>query len=475
MKKVITAEHPIVAKKIDKSLNLSLKEGSINSSATAVGLSYFSPFAIAMNATASQVGILGAIINLLPSLVQLKAANLLRYFSRKKIVRVMELCRILLWIPMILTGYLFYIGIPHMVWILIALVGIYYSLFSVSQMAWFSWMGSLVQEERRGKYFSKRNGMAGFFGLLTIVIGAIILDGFKKLGESQGDLLGYTLLGFGLLFVMSSILKIWGRSLISKQYEPKIIVRKKDYFSLKQFLSTCTSTPFGRFTIFRGVFSLAIGIATPFWTVYMLRNLGFSYVWFTAIVVSGTAFQLLFLPLLGKASDKFGNIKIMKICSWIMFTTPIAWLLSALITNPTAVKIYLLIVPGITGGFAWAGYNLSANNYIYDSVSQRKRSYGLSYLNLFVGVGMFLGSLIGSLLVSLNISFMSSILFVFLVSAILRLLVALVGLRYLTEVRHVKKFSSHYMIREFVPMQGIVREVHHLEHLVQKVEHNTQR
>lgn len=470
-KKVITAEHPIVARKIGKSLKLSIEDGSVSAGAIAFGNSYMSPFAIAMNATSGQIGILNAIISLIPSLVQLRSANLLRFFDRKKIVRFSGLIRILLWIPIILTGYLFYLGIPHMVWALILFIGLYYAVSSVSQMAWFSWMGSLVPEEQRGNYFSKRNRMAGLFGLLAMVIGAIILDFFKKMGNVRGDLLGYTLLGFGILFVLSASLRIWARKIISEQYEPRLKVRKKDYFSLRQFVKEGIKTPFGRFSVFRGVMGIAIGISSPFWAVYMLRNLGFSYIWFMAIVVSGTAFQLVFLPVLGKAADKFGNIRIINLCSAMMFLIPFAWLISSLIPNSLTLKIYLLIIPQMISGFAWAGYNLSANNYIYDSVSQRKRSYGLSYLNLFLGVGTFLGAMLGSLLVSLPITFMSPILFVFLASSVARLVVPLFGLRYLREVRHVSKFSSNYMIREFAPVQGAVREIHHLEHLVKKVDH----
>jgi len=50
-------------------------------------------------------------------------------------------------------------------------------------------------------------------------------------------------------------------------------------------------------------------------------------------------------------------------------------------------------------------------------------------------------------------------------------LVVVFGLRFLHEVRHVKKFSSEYLIKELQPVRGIVREIHNLEHVVEKVEH----
>ena len=115
-KKELTAKHPIVAKKIERSLDLSVREGSLASVSTSLGLSYFSPFALAMKATASQVGILHAVVNLIPSLVQLKASALLEKFSRKRVVLIGVMAQILLFIPMILTGVLFFMGVPYMVW-----------------------------------------------------------------------------------------------------------------------------------------------------------------------------------------------------------------------------------------------------------------------------------------------------------------------------------------------------------------------
>jgi len=466
-----TIDHPIVQKKIDESLKGSIKEGSLASISSGFGLSYFSPFALAMNATSSQIGILYAIVSLIPSVVQLYAANLLKKFSRKKILLTSIAIKLLLWIPILLTGLLFYLGVPYMVWVLIGLVGIFYSFGAVAHPAWFSLMGSLVPEEKRGKYFAKRNRVAGFFGLVTMVVGAIILDTTKNLGNIKGDILGYTLLGFGILFVLAASTRIWSWILLAKHYEPRLIVRKKDGFSFWEFLKRAPSTPFGRFTLFRGIFSIAIGIAGPFWAVYMLRNLGFSYIWFMAITVSGIAFQLLFLPLLGKASDKFGNIKIMRICSGLTFMIPLLWLASALISSDMGVKIYLLFVPAMVSGFAWAGYNLATNNYVYDAVGQRKRCYGVSYMNLLVGLGTFIGASIGSLIAWWGVPFMSTILFIFIVSGIARLFVAIFGVKYLKEVRNVSKFSSNYLIKEFRPMQGVVREVQHMRYIVDEVQH----
>jgi len=239
-------------------------------------------------------------------------------------------------------------------------------------------------------------------------------------------------------------------------------------------LGKIRATPFGRFCLFRFFFSFVVGVAGPFWVVYMLRDLGFSYLWYMAITVSAVIFQLVFLPLLGKFSDRFGNIKLMKVCSWLVTLTALFWVLSSFLENGLMLKLYLLFVPGILGGFAWAGYTLAVNNYVYDALGSRKRSFGLAYMNLMVGVGMFLGATLGSFLAWVDVSFMNSMVFIFVISMVGRGIVSMFGVRLLREVRSVKKFTPEFLLHEFGPTHGIVREIHHLEHLVEKVEHHVE-
>jgi len=467
---VVRVDHPIVQKKIERSLGLSVREGTFSTIASNFSLSYFAPFALALNATAVQMGILYSIISLLPSLVQLKAGALIESFSRKRIALTGVMGKVLLVLPILLIGYLHWMGVPHMVWIFILLVGLHYVGTAVAYPAWFSWMGSLVPDEKRGKYFARRNRIIGFFGVMAMISGALILDGVKKFGAG-GDVLGLTLLGFGIIFGLSGLFRLWSWSLIKRQYEPRIKIRKKDYFSFWDFLCSCRETPFGRFSLFAGAFAFSVGITAPYWAVYMIRDLGFSYIWYMAITVSAVLFQILFLPLLGKFSDNFGNVRLIRMCSIFAGLIPFLWIASTLIGSDLSMKLYLLLVPNIVGGFGWAGYNLALNNYVYDAIENRKRGFGLSYMNLLIGLGGFAGAGVGALLAFVNVSFMNPMLFIFAVSGIVRLFVAFYGSKFLHEVRNVKKFAPQFLVREFAPAQGLIREVHNLEHLVDKVEH----
>lgn len=463
-------KHPIIAKKIDKSLKVSIKEGNYASLTNGFGPSYFTPYALAVNATSSQVGFLHAITSFLPSIAQLFSSKLIEKYSRKKIVIWSVLLMTLMFIPLIASAYFFLQGYS-VIWSVIIFMALFHGLGAIAHPAWFSWMGSLVPEADRGSYFSKRNRITGFFGLVSMLIGAFILDYFGE--ATWAGFTGWGMAGFGLIFTLAFSFRMISLIYFGKQYEPRLKVRKKDYFSFWQFLKKSPDTPFGRFSIYTTFFRLVMGIAAPFWAVYMLRDLGFSYTWFMAITVAGTLFQLAFYPLLGKFSDRFGNVLLLKVASVVFVVGPLTWVASPYIgLEGVWLFVYLLIVPHIFAGFAWAGYNLAANNYIYDSVSKEKRSFGITYHNLLNGLGMFIGASLGSLLVTIEFSFANTIIVIFGISAILRLIVFLIGQKYLREVKHVRRFTKQFIINEFKPMQGLVREVHSLNNIGTKLIHS---
>ena len=463
--------HPVVQKKIQDTLNRSVKEGSVASLSTGFGISYLSAFALLLNATASQVGVLYAIANFLPSLVQLKASELLERFSRKSITLFAVGSRILLWVPIILVGFLYYMGYSYMMFVLIVLAALFYSFRATGQLAWFSWIGSLVPVHKRGKYFSRRNRAIGFFSIVALLTASLILDTSKKYGVINGDVLLYTIIGFSALFTLAMISKAISFALLTVQYEPRIKVRKKDEVSFKEFLKNITKNDWGRFSLFRFFVSFAVAIAGPFWAVYMLRDLGFSYFWFTSVTVFHMMFQIAFLPVMGKISDKFGNVRLIKISLIGISLVPILWLMSTFITDDFLLKIYLLSLPSFVTGVFWGGYNLAVNNYLYDSIGPRKRGFEISHMNFMVGMGMSLGAGFGSLLALLDIPFMDTILFIFLISGVLRILVSIVGSRYLREVRDVEEFSSEWVLNEINPIEGLKKEVHHKKDKVTNVQH----
>ena len=69
---------------------------------------------------------------------------------------------------------------------------------------------------------------------------------------------------------------------------------------------------------------------------------------------------------------------------------PLLWLVSA---DPW----YLLAVQALSG-FAWAGFTLSAGNFLYDLIAPDKRATYLAVHNVLASIGVFVGATAGGLL-----------------------------------------------------------------------------
>jgi MFS family permease len=232
--------------------------------------------------------------------------------------------------------------------------------------------------------------------------------------------------------------------MLSKKYEPSLKLEKEYYFSFRQFLKKMPGNNFGKFVIFVALIQLTTAIASPFFAVYMLKNLGFSYLQYTAITISSMLFSLLFMPFWGKFADNYGNLKVVKICTIFIIMIPLLWVLSPLIAGfgKIALVSYLFAIEGLSG-MVWAGFNLSSSNFIFDAVTRQRMALCVTYSNILQGIGIFVGATLGGFMASSSVPILgfAPLIFVFIISGAARIIVASILMPKLKEVRVVKNFG----------------------------------
>lgn len=430
---------------------LSIREGIFASAKGSFGDHYISPFAIAINASSSAVAFLSSVAGLLGPLTQLFGSRLIEKYSRKKIVLKSVFLESLMWLPLIALAILFYKGIlvSLLPFLMLIFYGLYIIFANLSGPAWFSWMGDIVDEKFRGRWFSKRNLLTGFVSIVLALAASFFLTYFKNKN--------WTMLGFIILFALALIFRMLSWHTFRKKFEPKIKLKKGDYFSFWDFLIKSPQTNFGRFTIFRSFFSFACSIASPLFAVYLLRNLQFSYTTYMVIILSSSVFSLLVMELWGKFADKYGNYVVMGITSLLIPIIPILWIVSP---SP----IYLVFVPAIVSGISWAGFNLASGNFIYDNVRVEKRGLAVSYYNMTNGIGVFLGAGIGALLIKfITTTFIEPILLIFIVGGIARMIVVFIWLPKIKEIRKTEKFRGKKALKSLILKQAkptLIESIH---------------
>ncbi len=424
IEKEVDAPTLTIKHKKQKALELSIKEGSASSFSSGLGTSYISPFILAITPkeiSGLLVGLLSAFSSLTSPIAQLFGSQLMIRHSRKKIVLLFVFLESIMWLSILFIAYLFMKGVFHN-YLPIALIVLYSILIAFSGAsipAWFSWMGDLVPEKDKGKYYGIRNTITGIIGLTAVLIGAFLLDSLKTRG--------FLLIGFMIIFALTFTFRFLGLIILKKQFSPKFKLKKSSYFSLSDFIKRFDN--FGKFATYQFFFYFALMIASPFFTVYMLQDLNFSYTTFIIVSMSSSVFYLIFTPIIGKFSDRFGNLKLIYIGNILFALTPIFWIF---IKSP----LLLIFIPQILSGLANAAFIIGFTNFTYDSVSVQKRGIAIAYTDLFIGVGSFLGSLSGGFLIKyFPSSIVSPIIFIFILSGILRLLSGLIFLPQLKEWR----------------------------------------
>ncbi len=435
-----------------KALKTSIKEGAATSSSIALGDNYIALFALELKAQPFLIGVISAIAGIVGPLAQLYGNHLMQSHSRKQIVRRFVGLQAFLWLPLTLLAFLSWQGITTF---MLPLLIIGYTLIivtaGITYPAWFSWMGDLVPQKERGRYFSKRSRIAESMGMTLFLISGFVLDLFKTQG--------IVLLGFALFFTLASISRLISHHFFKKQYEPSIKIERGDYFSFWAFLTRYDN--YGKFAVSYALFNFAIMIASPFFAVYMVRELQFSYSFITLITLSSSVFYLLFLPIIGRFSDRFGNRRLFYLSAILFAINPLLWIF---ITNPWG----LIFFPQLIVGLANAALVISIMNFTYDSTSPRHRGLCVAYTNVLGGIGVVAGSLLGGLLLNLiPLWFSKPFIIVFALAALLRLSIPLFFIRHIKESKpkaqlHLPKVNISHPLRT---MQG---EIHWIRQLLQE-------
>ncbi len=431
----------------------SIKEGIFASMMFSFGNNYLSPFAIAINASNSIVALFGSVSGILGPLSQLFGSKLIEKHSRKSIVRKAVLIESLIWIPIILIAVLFSKGIivSFLPLLLLLVFGFFVIAGNTAGPAWFSWMGDITEDNSRGRFFSKRNMITGFVSLVLAISASVFLDYFRDNGKEM--------IGFGILFALAGLARLYSWHCFKYQYEPKIKLKKGYSFGFFEFVLQAPKNNFGKFAIYRASLSLANAISAPLLAVYLLRTLGFSYTTYMILIMAGSVFSIIFVEVWGKFSDEYGNYRTIALTSILVPLIPLLW-----VVNPH--PLYLLIVPSLIGGLAWSGFNLAAGNFIYDNVSHDKRGLAVSYYNMLGGIGTFIGAGIGAILIKvIATSLLAPVIIVFLIGSLARMIVVFFALPHIKEVKKTKEITGakafkRMFLRELKPT--IKEEIHQI-------------
>lgn len=420
------------------SLFASVRDGMSFCVMLGMGELYLGAFAIYLGASPWQIGLLGMFPLCLAAPGQWLGYKLNEWLGkRRQLLVVGSMMQALIWIPMAMLACGVWSIQP--VTSLLIFAALHYILGAFVVPAWNSLMGDLVPSTSRGSYFGYRSRMCGLALLFSMGLGGFLLQGGKITGKEA--------LVFTILFLSATVMRLISSYWLSCHDNPEYQSSREAGVSPSRFIRDLTRTALGKYVVFTGGVRGICQLDSPFYALYMLQHLQFSYGAFMLISVTGVSMQFVLSQVWGDLSDRVGNRRILAVCSVGLVFMPLFWILTHDIT-------FLVLVQAVTG-FFWAGFNLASVNFMFDAVERKDRARITAYSTAVTSACCAVGGIFGALLME---GFLSgnSLLWqtsergayfsIFGISAALRLLFVTTTLRSLSEVREVEQVSNTELV-----------------------------
>ncbi len=407
---------------VRSSLRFSVLDGAAYAAMLGLVQNYITPLALELKATTAQVGLLTSMPQLVVGFSQLAAPHLSeRAGSRKGLILPMVFMHAFMYIPILLIPFIIS---GNQVWWLIAFVTVSTAFGAIANPAWGSLMADLVPIRLRGRYFSARGRIAGMITLVfTFTAGGILQV-----------LTNTPFIGYAILLGGAAAFRWLSLYFLSRMYEPEAAENGDNDRSMFHMVSHVGTSNLGRFTVYVALINFAANLASPFFSVYMLRDLGFSYLTYTVIISSASISSLVFLTYWGRRADIAGNMKVIKVTSCLLPIIPLLWLASN--------NVYYLVFAEIISGFGWSGFNLAAVNFVYDASEDQNRTKHIAVFNTITCLATFAGATIGGYVAPHLPALLGyQLRTLFTISGACRGIIVILMLRMLVEVRHVPTVS----------------------------------
>jgi len=454
-------------KETKKALDNSIKDGALSDAKYGFSDYFTTPFALALGATSEMIGVMDSVIQFIGTASQPFATKIInKVGSRKKVSIICSLIQRSLWLPVMLIPFLIGAGDAR-IWLLIALLSFAYLFRSINLTSWTSWMLDIVPEKIRGRFFAKKSSIGNIAYMIAVIMAGALLQWFD-------GTYGFTLIfGIGLLLGFGAI--IYMRKVPDLKLSEKC---KRFHFSYRHFLHGVRNHEnHSNFVFFMVFVEFARNIHAPFIVVFLLRDLHLGYFWFSVLssilILSLTIFQIYW----GGFSDKYGHNRTLKITYTLLPLIPVTLLFISPAYSFMAI-ILMLMIYFIFDGFASAGFDLSAFNYLLETAPKEESHVFIANYRFLTGIAISLAYLTGGFLATQyfegsSFLWMTGLQILFLVSILLRITFPLVFISRFQPVFHKKSVNGKKLFVNALttyPKRELVHEAFMLSHYMHKIE-----
>ncbi|MBC7848482.1 MAG: MFS transporter [Chitinophagaceae bacterium] len=336
---------------VKKGMNLIITEGLATEAMTVfTSGTFLIAMAVVLNASNFEIGLLAALPTL-TNVFQLLSIWLVRRYNNRRAISV--ICSIFARTPLLLVAASIFIVENPSIKPIIVFLFFFYLFGSIAGPSWNSWMKDLIPSHMLGSYFSKRTSVMQLLNIVLSISLAVIIHFVRKQNpENEIDV-------YMWMFACAGVIGITGAYILSKVREPQSFLEKENIFRLLQ--RPLKDGNFRRLLVFNSIWLFAVNIATPFFTVFMMKTMGLSLPFIIAFTILGQIASIFTIRIWGRFADRYSNKTIIAIGAPLYILCLIGWCFAGISTK-FSYNIGFLAIIHIFSGIATAGINLSLTN-----------------------------------------------------------------------------------------------------------------
>ncbi len=261
-----------------------------------------------------------------------------------------------------------------------------YFLYNLAHPKKINWLMSLVDDKQRGDFTANKEILSLIAGMLfSFGMGALI-DHFVENGKIRTAFCIAAVVVFVLMIVHSLTMLFAVEKPITVATSKKFTDCMRDIFKNKKVLQV---------SVVFILYHISSGISTPFYSTYLIGELGFSLKLVTAISIIGSVSRILVSKAWGKYADRHSFARMIKYCLLVLI---LAQTFMAFTVPGTGIYTYILYV--ICYGISMGGFNSALINLIFDYAPPETRADSLAITLALSGVAGFVSTLCASPLVT---------------------------------------------------------------------------
>jgi MFS family permease len=372
-------EHPVQRGRLRKSLRLSTVDGLFSEVIVAFTQgSVLTAWTLFVGGGTFLVGLLAA-MPYLSQLFHLPAAWVTSMFGRRRVTFWSVLIqRQAYWLLVPLP----FLGLPSSVQqtVLVSVALTQGVMGVIGNNAWVSWMGDLVPENLRGRYFGRRNAVATFGGTLAALTAGLTMDHFQ--GNGSIALALSVLSGLAAISGMVTSYCLW------HQHEPHVS-RAPEEVNIAATLRPFFDKNVRPFLTYQATWNFAVATASSFIPIHMVQNLkmGFALV---AVHASALAFcRVIASPFWGRLIDKVGARPVLVLTSFGICSLPFIWLF------PAQGRLWPVFLDAFISGTLWSGHAVAIFSLPFAMAPAKGRPFYLAAFTATAGSFYALASTFG--------------------------------------------------------------------------------